>query len=329
MINNSWYAVLDSGSVKKNEVVGAKRLNKNLAFFRDENETIHCVMDICAHRGAALSLGTVKDDCIKCPFHGIEYHGDGSCEHVPSDGISSDANYSRFNLKSYFVKEKNDIIYLWNGDEEPTEEINFFEVLEDKDLVFSELQDPWNTHYSRVIENQLDVSHLSFVHHNTIGRGYKTLVNGPKVVWLDEYTLQTSANNEVDTGQKPKTNEESVIKSTNLTFKYPNSWLNTISDKIKVMAYFVPIDEENSILCIRFYNKITGFKPLDKFISWVGKYANMVIEKQDKRIVETQLPKKTGLKMKENLVKADMPIIEYRKRRNQLIKENEETKEDE
>ena len=68
---------------------------------------------------------------------------------------------------------------------------------------------------------------------------------------------------------------------------------------------------------------------MDKFISWVGKYANMVIEKQDKRIVETQLPKKTGLKMKENLVKADMPIIEYRKRRNQLIKENEETKEDE
>ncbi len=66
------------------------------------------------------------------------------------------------------------------------------------------VEDTWNVDYSRVIENQQDVSHLAFVHHNTIGRGNKTLCNGPKVVWLDNDTMQTSADNEVDYGQMPK-----------------------------------------------------------------------------------------------------------------------------
>ena len=79
--------------------------------------------------------------------------------------------------------------------------------------------------YSRVIKNHLDVSHLAFVHPNTIGRGNRTLVNGPKVVWKDENTLQTSADNEKDEGQMPKSAEDSMIKSTNLTFKFPNLWL--------------------------------------------------------------------------------------------------------
>jgi hypothetical protein len=42
---------------------------------------------------------------------------------------------------------------------------------------------------------------------------------------------------------------------------------------------------------------------------------NRVILHQDRRVVETQIPKKTMLKMNENLVQGDLPIIQYRKRR--------------
>lgn len=85
--------------------------------------------------------GKVKDDCIQCPFHGIEYKGDGQCVHVPSDGISSEADYSRFNLEHFYVKEINDIIYFWNGDGEPTKEVDYFKELSDLDLSYSELVD--------------------------------------------------------------------------------------------------------------------------------------------------------------------------------------------
>ncbi|MET3616544.1 hypothetical protein ABID14_000164 [Peptoniphilus olsenii] len=43
-----------------------------------------------------------------------------------------------------------------------------------------------------------------------------------------------------------------------------------------------------------------------------------MVERQDKRVVITQFPKKSTLKMNENLIKGDLPIIEYRKIRNSL-----------
>jgi hypothetical protein len=43
------------------------------------------------------------------------------------------------------------------------------------------------------------------------------------------------------------------------------------------------------------------------------------IAHQDRRIVETQLPKASALRMGEKLIQADRPIIEYRRRRQELI----------
>ena len=40
MIYNMWYGVLDSKEVKKNKPLFAKRLNKNLVFWRDENNNM-------------------------------------------------------------------------------------------------------------------------------------------------------------------------------------------------------------------------------------------------------------------------------------------------
>ncbi len=318
MINNQWYAVLSSGEIRAGQVLGARRFGKDLVFFRTSTGEIGCFDNRCAHRKASLAKGVVCDDHIKCPFHGFEYDSTGKCVYVPSEGRTSELDFSRFQLIRYPVRETGDIIFVWYGEGEPDHEPDFFEVIIDPRYSYDQINDTWNVQYSRVIENQLDVSHLAFVHHNTIGRGNKTLCNGPRVVWLDDNTLQTSANNEVDTGQKPKSADESVIKSTNLTFKFPNMWLNHVTDKIMIFAYFVPVDEEHAIICLRFYNRITGFKCIDSLIAKIGSVANKIVERQDKRIVETQEPKKSELYTYESLVAADLPIIEYRNRRNKL-----------
>ncbi len=75
--------------------------------------------------------------------------------------------------------------YFSDGDKDrdiSSDEINrligepdVFDVVTDSSYVYSHVEDIWSVHYSRVIENQLDVSHLALVHHNTIGRGNKTL----------------------------------------------------------------------------------------------------------------------------------------------------------
>ena len=71
-------------------------------------------------------------------------------------------------------------------------------------------------------------------------------------------------------------------------------------------------------MSVRFYIKLTGIGFIDSIISWLGKWANLIVERQDKRVVETQRPKKTALRMNENLVSADLPIMEYRRRREEL-----------
>ena len=318
MIKNLGYAGLDSKALKKGKLIAARRFGEDLVFFRTASGVVSAVTSRCAHRGASLCNGWVESNNIKCPFHGIEYDSSGKCVYIPADGRASKRDYSGFNLKSYPTREIGGIIFVWYGEGKPDAEPDVFDILRDSSFVYDHIEDAWNVHYSRVIENQLDVSHLAFVHHNTIGRGNKTLCNGPKVLWIDENTLRTSADNEVDVGQTPKPADSSAIKSTNLTFKFPNMWLNHVTDKIQILAFFIPVDEEHAIIALRFYNKITGFKPVDKLIAWLGSRANKIVERQDKRIVETQLPKMSSLVMNEHLVAADLPIVAYRTKRKEL-----------
>ncbi len=316
MIRNQWYAILTSKEVK-NKPVGIKRLSMDIVLFRDKDGNVHGFYDQCSHRGAKLSKGKIVGDCIQCPFHGIQFNPQGICETIPANGRSSTEDYERFNLKKLILKEVYGIIFLWWGEDEPGE-IRFFEELLDKNYSDAEIYDPWSTHYSRVIENQLDVIHLPFVHHNTIGRGNRTLVNGPSINWEDDNTLIFSPNNEVDRGQKPKKPSETKPGRTYLKFIFPNMWVNFITDKVKILALFVPVDEENTMLIIRLYNRLTGIKVIDGFIAWASKLFNLIVERQDRRVVITQRPKTTKLKMGENLVQGDLPIIEYRRRREEL-----------
>lgn len=317
MIQNQWYAILPSARVKTGAITAVKRMNLDLALFRTKGGALGCVVDQCTHRGAALSGGKVAGDCIRCPFHALSFDTAGRCTLIPANGKASTLDNSRYNIRAYAVKERGGIIFLWYGDAKTAAELPLFFFDELNGFVYSEMQDHWNTHYSRAIENQLDVVHVPIVHHNTIGRGNKTLINGPKVIFEDE-ALITSANNEVDHGQLPKRPDECEIKPTFLKFRFPNLWMNHISEKIRVMIYFAPVDEENTILYIRFYNRITGFTWVNRLIAWFGKFANHIIERQDKRVVITQKPKASALQCGEKLLMGDGPIIEYRRRREIL-----------
>ncbi|MFA7108147.1 MAG: aromatic ring-hydroxylating dioxygenase subunit alpha [Sphaerochaetaceae bacterium] len=318
MIYNQWYAILPSKKVKNNKILAVKRLNLDLALFRNKKGELACVVDQCPHRGAALSKGKIEGDTIRCPFHGLEFDSKGKCKFIPANGKASTADLTRYNVKSYTVKEGNGIVYIWYGDDEKiTKELPFFDEAVDSSYTYSEIEDHWSSHYSRCIENQLDTVHVPIVHHNTIGRGNKTLVNGPKVEW-ENGILRTSANNEVDKGQKQKSASECIIKETSLNFIFPNLWMNQINKKLKVIIYFAPVDDENTILYLRFYDKLTKLRVINKLISFFGKSANRVIERQDKRVVITQKPKASSLKSNEKLLAGDGPIIQYRRLREEL-----------
>lgn len=321
MILNQWYAIAPTKDVVKGQITGMRRCGLDLALWRDDKGELGCVVDLCTHRQIKLSLGELKGDCLQCPFHGIEFAKDGRCTFVPALGKAHQTNLERFNVKSYKVKEAHGIIYLFLG--EPAlapDELPFFSDLDDS-WSYSEFLDVWDTHYSRVIENQLDVIHLPFIHKKTIGRGNKTLVNGPKVIFEDE-TLRTSAQNSLDIGQEPLKSEDCVVKDDmHLRFKFPNVWMNHISSKVRAVIYFAPVDDEKTHLYIRFYNKLTPIKAINWLIAQMGVYANRKIEEEDKRVVVSHWPKPSSFKTTENLLPGDRPIMVYRKMRDDFQKQ--------
>ena len=218
------------------------------------------------------------------------------------------------------MRERGGFIWLWWG--EPRAELPPLPWFEDIDESFPHgtFRSHWTVHYSRAIENQLDVVHLPFVHHNTIGRGNRTLVEGPVTTWSDD-GMRLWVYNKVDDGSRPRRPEEipAPTDPPRLYLHLPNVWQNWLSDDLRIVAVFAPIDDGNTMLYIRFYQRVVRVPLLRELFCAVGAWGNSVVANQDRRVVITQRPVKSWLRMDEKLIQGDRPIIEYRRRRQALI----------
>ncbi len=322
MIPNQWYVLMDSSQVK-DKPVGFTRMGEKLVFWRDDTGKVSCLRDKCVHRGVQLSKGKVLDGHLQCPFHGFEYDASGRVTKIPAKGKNALVP-ERFNVHSYPTYEAHDFIWIWWGEEllADLKPPCFFDDIDDS-FSYGKVYDPWDAHYSRVIENQLDVVHLPFVHHNTIGRGGRTLVDGPLVEWVTDDMFYVYVFNRRDDGTPPRKPEE-LSKPENgfrLEFIFPNLWQNHISEQTRIVAAFVPVDETHTILYLRFYQNFVRVSLLCDLINWLAMPFNLLVAHQDRRVVVTQQPKPSALKIGEKLIQGDRPIVEYRRRRQALIEE--------
>lgn len=320
MIPNQWYVVMDSHQVK-DRPVGVTRMGEKLVFWRDDEERVSCLRDRCVHRGVKLSKGKVVDGRLQCPFHGFEYDTSGSVTVIPANGRNAPVP-ERFKVSQYPTFEAHDFIWIWWG-QDPPEDLEppaFFDDI-DGSFSYSRAYDPWDAHYSRVIENQLDVVHLPFVHHNTIGRDGNTLVDGPLMEWIDEDFFYVYTFNRQDDGTPPRRPSElspPVDRDFRLEFRFPNLWQNHISENVRVVAAFAPIDEEHTLLYLRFYQNFLRVPIIRDLVNRLAMPFNRFVAHQDRRIVVTQRPKVSGLTIGEKLIQGDRPVVEYRRRRREL-----------
>ncbi|MEI7667692.1 MAG: aromatic ring-hydroxylating dioxygenase subunit alpha [Erysipelotrichaceae bacterium] len=319
MITNLWYGILDAKEVKAGKLSGVTRMNEKLVLWRTADGKLACIADQCCHRGASLCIGKYTEAGVACPFHGFVYDASGMVILIPANGKNTPVG-ERYKVKSYHVEEKYGLIWLWYGDPLASKpEIPFFEDLR-QDFVYSGFSETWPVHYTRAIENQLDVVHLPFVHGDTIGRGNHTLVHGPVVTW-DQERMTFYVNNVLDDGKtKPMKAEEMPDYEIyfSLQFQMPNLWQNRISDKVRIVAVFAPIDESHTRIYIRFYQRFFTIPILKELLTPISNWSNRHVLHQDRRVVSTQIPIRTELTMGENLIPGDRPILEYRKRRAQL-----------
>lgn len=324
MIRNLWYAVLESRELK-NRPLGVTRLGERLVFWRDEAGKPACFYDRCAHRGASLAIGEIVDGRhIQCPFHGLEYDSSGRCVLIPANGRDAPVP-PQFKMRRYPCHEDYGIVWIWWGENPPAdlEPPEFFDDLKGLKS-WSTVVDPWDNHYTRVLENQLDVVHLPFVHRTTIGRGNKTVVEGPGFEWKGDRLFYHYVYNKVDDGMRLRGPKEVPVPDPTRSYKLecilPNMWENRIADKVRVLGLFVPVDETHTLLYLRFYQDFMKLPGLRWLVFKLASRFNLVVAHQDRRVVNTQLPKADGAGSGERLFQGDLPIMEFRKKRVELRK---------
>jgi phenylpropionate dioxygenase-like ring-hydroxylating dioxygenase large terminal subunit len=114
--------------------------------------------------------------------------------------------------------------------------------------------------------------------------------------------------------------------SQHLEFIFPNLWQNYILKNMRVLAAFVPVNENKTIMYLRFYQGFVKLPILKDILNLIFMPYNLRIAHEDRRVVTTHAVPRSDLNIEENLFQADHPIIAYRRRRNEIINSNKENK---
>lgn len=316
---NHWYAVLEPREVGRKPLT-VERFGQRLVFWRSRDGQLHAQLDRCPHLGASLGGGTVLDDTLVCPFHGFRFDAAGRCQHAPALGHKATPPKGLV-VQTFKLREAHDLVWLWWGDPALAEpELPFFTALQQPWHHYT-VSTEWPVHYTRAIENQLDVAHLPFVHRSTIGAGGRTLVEGPYVE-ADLQGIRVWVNNWVDDGRPLRSQtqlaEASKGSEAGLDLRFPNCWLLNISPSFKNFLAFVPVNDQCTRYYLRSYFRF-GPRWLARPLGWLISLSNRYILGQDRRVVITQTPRDSGEARNDQLIGADRAIAQFRRFHSLLL----------
>jgi phenylpropionate dioxygenase-like ring-hydroxylating dioxygenase large terminal subunit len=320
-----WYPVLESRELG-GKPLGVERFAQRLVFWRTADGQPHVHPDRCPHLGAALSVGKVCADQLACPFHGIAFDAQGQCVHIPANGRRGKIPKGMV-LKTFPVREEHGLIWLWRG--EPREvypDVPYFQQLE-TGWRYGSIAVEYPVHYTRAIENQLDVAHLAIVHRTTIGAGGQSFVEGPYVE-ADQQSIKVWVTNARDEGQSSRNiTELKAVAAGNeptLDFRFPGIWLLNVGPRLKNFIAFVPIDEKRTRYYLRVYHRFRNPFIAKPFEALMG-LSNRFILNQDRRVIVTQTPNKSFDAREDRFIEADRAISQFRSMHVRLLERGKNT----
>lgn len=313
IVPDQWYAILEADKVGQ-KPVGVRRLGENLVLWRDAQGVIRCAPDRCPHRGSKLSIGDVVNGDLECPYHGFRFDGGGACTMIPAlgDGARVPAGM-RLRLRP--LQEAHGLIWMWWGAaRKDYPEIPWFPQSSATEARSASRSGVWKFHYSRAIENSLDLHHFPFVH------GALNPRTGSYVAPFEAH--------EDDTGdihvrgglkQSPDVPDSEAVMFS-MHFKFPGVMHVRLASKVHLTQICTPIDDERTWMYVRYYQSVVtlplagpvltrGMLLFDWFIAQ---------EMQDIPIFQTQQPKVPSTDTY-RMIKPDQGIIMYFRRRDALI----------
>lgn len=328
MFKNFWYAVEFSKDVSSKPLKFVC-LGQQLVMYRKVDGSVVCLSDLCVHRGAALSEGTIKGDCIVCPYHGWEYEPDGAVSRIPAN-TPDRAIPKKARVDSYPTLEKYGFVWVFLGDlpeseRPPMPEWPEFDQPDKYRAVYGEYH--WNSNYERILENGTDIAHAPFVHGGAFGNPEMAEVADhvlEETPWscFTAVTLHPPApkgRNKRLTDNKTKKLKERPGVLTKTGWMLPNMIrleVNLPFGQIVIYDTNIPIDENTTL--VKWVALRTFFK--GKWADRDAKKRTLRIFEQDRRIVDTVRPELLPFDLSAELqIRSDGVAVAYRRRRQELI----------
>ncbi len=319
-----WYPVIPIADL----IEGPKPftlLEQKLVLWLDAEGKPAAAKDRCCHRSAQLSLGKVVNGAIACAYHGWQYDSTGSCVHVPQlKDVGIPATY---HIDTYRCAEAYG--YVWVCLEDPIADIPHIpETFEPNFRLIHEFYEPWNCAGLRVMENELDLAHPTFVHTTTFGSEEHPT---PERLEISETATGLHAHGVLGV-VNPEEQQQNLKMDSAITYRTLDmNWFVPFTIRLRinypnglvhiVVNTMTPIDDRTSQMvqfCVR--NDTENETPSRDVVAF-----DRAVTLEDKRILESTDYDVPLVPNREQHMFTDKPGLMIRKKIAELLKANGET----
>jgi phenylpropionate dioxygenase-like ring-hydroxylating dioxygenase large terminal subunit len=309
-----WHPVAFSHELA-NRPAHADLLGQPLVLWRGIDRQARASLDLCVHRGTALSLGWVNGDELVCPYHGWRYQADGRCTAIPQledpGRVPAKARIPVFRCHERYG-------LVWVALEEPRWPLPEVPELENGSwALLTAGPYRWQCDAARQVENFTDFGHFPWVHPGLLGDPDRPVVPRHEVS-TDDHVLRY----QVVRPEAPNSDDFPVFgneqagppeRRSNYELHLPYTIVLRLGwGGERGMVYFFASQPESAERCGgyvvigRNYNLDQSDRVLQEFED--------TIFGQDQRVVESQRPERVPFDLAAELhLKFDAVAVAYRK----------------
>ncbi|MFL9991467.1 vanillate O-demethylase monooxygenase subunit [Burkholderia sp. GAS332] len=185
-LKNAWYVACTPDEIA-DKPLGRQICGERIVFYRAGDGTVAALEDFCPHRGAPLSLGTVRDGHLVCGYHGLTMGANGKCVSMPCQRVGGIPA-----IRNFPVVERYGFVWVWTGDKEKADPaaIHHLEWADNPAWAYGGGLYHIQCDYRLMIDNLMDLTHETYVHASSIGQ--PEIEEAPPVTKVDGDTVITS-----------------------------------------------------------------------------------------------------------------------------------------
>jgi phenylpropionate dioxygenase-like ring-hydroxylating dioxygenase large terminal subunit len=304
VLRREWFAVANGGDVPEKAPLAVQALGQKVVLWRT-GSGIAAWLDLCVHRGSQLSLGRVIEGCLRCPYHGWTYDGEGRCVRIPAHPEQAPPPRARAGVLS--CREAYGWIWISFG-EPPSAFPNFPEWKAEGYRYFARGPYRVRAQGPRIVENFLDLAHFAFVHPGLLGDQNRPEIGRYTVTASDAGIEATDINIWQPDGAG--TGAGSMVQYTYRVDSPLGAYLAKVAGDIRltIMLTTTPIDEGTTIAWLATAVRNADFIPDAAMAEYIDR-----IFLQDVPIIESQRPELLPLDLQAELhLPSDRTSIAYR-----------------